>query len=83
MVIDPAPEVPAPNANVMIRDTYQKWLNDCMTVRCIMRAAISDEFNCKFIDTQPKEMLQMLNKSFGSLKDLSSIWLKSFERGRK
>ena len=44
-----------------------------MIVRCIMRAAISDEFSYKFIDAQPNEMQQRLNKSFGTFEDLSSI----------
>ena len=51
-----------------------------MIVCCIMRAAISDEFSCKFVDALPKEILQMLNKSFGTLEDLSSIGHRSFER---
>ena len=83
MIIDLALEVPAPNADAMVRDTYQKWLNDCMTVRYIMRAAMSDEFSCKFNDAQSKEMLQILNKSFGTLKDLSSTGHQSFEGGKK
>ena len=28
VLIDPAPEEPAPNGRNSIRDTYQKWLND-------------------------------------------------------
>ena len=71
MIIDSALEVPALNANTTVRDTYQKWLNDCMTVCCIMRAAMSDEFSYKFDNTQPKKILQMLNEFFGILKDLS------------
>ena len=72
VIMDLAPKVPVPNSDVKVRDTYQKWLNDCMIVRCIMRATMSDEFSYKFIDAQPKEMLQMLNKSFDTLKHLSS-----------
>ena len=68
MIMDPIPEIPVSNADVTIRDTYQKWLNDCMTVRCIMRATVSDKFSCKFDDAQPKEILQMLNKFFGAEK---------------
>ena len=44
---------------------------------------MSDEFSCKFVDTQPKEMFQMLNKSFGILEDLSSTWHRSSQRERK
>ena len=51
MITDLAPEVLALNTDAMVIDTYQKWLNDCMTVCCITKAAISDKFSCKFIDT--------------------------------
>ena len=81
--MDFAPEVPASNADVMVRDTYQKWLNDCMTVHCIMRTAISDEFSCKFNDAQSKEILQILNKSFDTFEDLSSIGHRSSKREKK
>ena len=83
VIIDLALEVTAPNADAMVRDTYQKWLNDCMTVRYIMRAAMSDEFSYKFVDARSKEILQMLNKFFGILEDLSSIGDQSSKRGRK
>ena len=73
MIMDLASEVTAPNVDVMVRDTYQKWLNKCTIVYCIMRAAMCDKFSNKFDNTQLKMMLQMLNKSFGILEDLSSI----------
>ena len=82
ILTDLAPVEPTPNANVMVRDTYQKWLNDCMMVCCIMEAAMSDKFSCKFDDAQSKEMLQMLNKFFGTLEDLSSTLHRSSERGK-
>ena len=44
---------------------------------------MSAEFSYKFDDTQPKEMLQILNESFGTLEDLSSTWHRSFARERK
>ena len=47
-----------------------------------MRATVSDEFNCKFDDTQPNKMIQRLNKSFSILKDLSSTRHRSSERGK-
>ena len=50
--MDLASKIPAPNADAIVRDTYQKWLNDCMTVCCIIRAAIYDEFSCKFVVAQ-------------------------------
>ena len=28
VIMDPAPKVSALNVDVMVRDTYQKWLND-------------------------------------------------------
>ena len=83
MIMDPAPEVPISNTDAMVRDTYQKQLNDCMTVRCIMKAAMSDEFSCKFNNAQPKKILQILNKSFGTLEDLSSAGHQSSEKGKK
>ena len=63
-LIDLALEEPALNAHGVVRDTYQKWLHDRTTVRCIMRATMNDEFNCKFKNAQLEEMLQVLNESF-------------------
>ena len=57
MLMDPAPEKPAANAYGTIRDTYQKWLSDRTTMRCIMLAVMSDEFNHRFEIAQPNEML--------------------------
>ena len=70
VVMDPAPEELATNARGMIRDTYQKWLNDRTTVRCIMLAAMNNEFSRRFQNVQPQEMLQMLNDSFGTPDDV-------------
>ena len=64
IVTDPAPEEPSSNARGTVRDTYQKWLNDRTTVQCIMLAIMNDEFSCRFENTQPQEMLQMLSDSF-------------------
>ena len=55
--MDLAPEVSTLNANTMVRDTYQKWLNDCTIVYYIVRVAMSNKFSCKVIDTQSKEIL--------------------------
>ena len=51
------------------RDTYMKWLNDRMTMRCMMRVAMNDELSRKFEDVQPEEIIQMLNESFDIPKD--------------
>ncbi|XP_073116187.1 uncharacterized protein [Elaeis guineensis] len=64
MLTDPTPEEPTANAHGIIKDTYQKWLNDHTTIRCIMRAVINDKFSCKFKDAQPKQMIQILNEFF-------------------
>ena len=48
VILDPAPEEPTANAPRAIRDAYQKWLSDCTTVCCIMRASMNDEFSHKF-----------------------------------
>ena len=48
VIIDPTPEVPAANARGPVRDAYQKWISDWTTVRCIMLAAMNDEFSHKF-----------------------------------
>ena len=47
-----------------------------------MRPTMSDEFSYKFDDAQLKEMLQILNKSFGTLEDLSSTGHRPYERGK-
>ena len=59
-----------PNAPCAMRDTYMKWLDDRITVCCIMRVAINDELSCKFKDMQLKEMIYLLNESFGTLRML-------------
>ena len=64
VLIDPAPEEPTPNTRSTIWDTYQKWLNDRTTVRCIILAAMNDKFNRKFENAQPQDILQILNESF-------------------
>ncbi|EHA8590017.1 hypothetical protein COCNU_scaffold014295G000020 [Cocos nucifera] len=68
--MDPAPEEPAANARGTVRDTYQKWLSDRITVRCIMLVAISDEFSRRFKIAQSNKMLQVLNDSFGTPDDV-------------
>ena len=70
MLTDPAPEEPSPNARSAARDTYLKWLNDHIMVRCIMQAAMNDEFSHKFEEAQPEEMLKVLNDFFGTPNDV-------------
>ena len=53
VLTDPTSEEPALNARSMIKDTYQKWLNDRTTVRCIMLVAMNDEFIHHFENAQP------------------------------
>ena len=50
ILTDQAPEEPTANAPCAVRDTYTKWLNDRMTVCCMMRIAMNDELSCKFED---------------------------------
>ena len=69
VLMDEVPEELVANALHTMRDTYMKWLNDCMTVRCMMRAAMNDELNYKFEDAQPEEIIQILNESFGTPED--------------
>ena len=69
ILIDKAPEEPTTNAPRVMRDTYMKWLNDRTTVHCMMRTAMNDEFNRKFEDAQPEEIIQMLNESFDTPED--------------
>ena len=70
ILTDEASEEPAVNASRTMRDTYMKWLNNHMTVRCVMRAAMNDELSRKFEDAQPKEIIQMLNESFSTFEDV-------------
>ena len=70
VIIDPAPEEPAVNAHGTIRDTYQKWLSDRIMIRCIMLAAMSNEFNHRFETAQSKDMLQVLENAFGTPDDV-------------
>ena len=67
---DQAPEEPTANASRAARDTYIKWLNDRMTIYCVMRAVMNDELSRKFKDAQSEEMIQMLNESFGTPEDV-------------
>ena len=73
VITDPAPEQPAPNARGAVRDTYQKWLSDRTTVRCIMLAAMNDEFSRQFEQAQPEEILQKLKESFGTPDDVERL----------
>ena len=69
VLTDEAPEESAANAPRAMKDTYMKWLNDCTTVHCVMRAAMNDELSRKFEDAQSEKMIQMLNESFGIPED--------------
>ena len=62
MLRDEAPEEPAVNNPHAMRDTYLKWLNDHMTMRCMIRTIINDKLNHKFKDAQSDEMIQILNE---------------------
>ena len=70
VLTDQVPKKPTVNAPRTVRDTYMKWLNDCITVCCVMRAAMNDELSCKFEDAQPEEIIQILNESFGTPEDV-------------
>ena len=70
VIMDLAPEELAANAHGTVRDTNQKWLSDRTMMRCIMLAAMSDEFNGKFEMAQPKDMLQVLEDAFGTPDDM-------------
>ena len=70
VLIDPTPEEPTPNAHSTVKDTYQKWLNDRTTVRCIMLATMNGEFSNHFENALTQDILQMLNEFFGTLDDV-------------
>ena len=70
VIQDPAPKEPAPDDCSLVRDTYLKWVSDRITVRCIMRAAMSDELSRIFEEAQPEEILQVLKESFGTPDDI-------------
>ena len=53
VISDPAPEEPPLTAPRATRDAYQKYVSDRTTVRCIMLAAMNDEFSRIFEQTQP------------------------------
>ena len=69
VLTDQASEEPTANAPGAARDIYIKWLNHRMTVHCMMRAAMNDEFSRKFKDTQSEKIIQLLNESFGTPED--------------
>ena len=50
-----------------------KWLNDRTTVHYVMREAMNNKLSYKFEDTQPKEIIQILNESFGILDDMDEV----------
>ena len=70
VLTDLVPQEPAPNARSLIRDTYQKWLNDQITVYYIMLTVMNDKFSCRFDNAQPQDILQILNESFGMSDDV-------------
>ena len=49
VLINSVPKEPASNARSTVQDTYQKWLNDRTTVRCIMLAVIVENCVLKLI----------------------------------
>ena len=57
VITDLTPEEPAPNARSAVRDAYQKWLSDQTMLRCIMLVMMNDEFNHKFEEAQPDQIL--------------------------
>ena len=69
ILMDQGPEESVVNAPCTMRDTYMKWLNDLMIVRCMMRAAMNDELSHKFKNMQLEDMIQILNESFSIPKD--------------
>ena len=70
MLTDQTLEELAPNAHSMIRDTYQKWLNDQTTVYCIMLTVMIDKLSHRFKNAQLQNILQILNESFGTSDDV-------------
>ena len=48
VITDLTLEPPPVGAQNLVRDAYLKWVSDRTTVRCIMLAAMNDEFSCKF-----------------------------------
>ena len=74
VITDLALELPFVGARNSVKDTYLKWVSDRTTVRCIMLAAMNDEFDHKFEEAQPDEILQKLKKSFDTPNDVE--WYK-------
>ena len=70
VLMDQALEEPTVNAPRAARDTYIKWLNDRMTVHCVMRTSMNDKLSHKIEDAQFEEMIQMLNESFDTPEDV-------------
>ena len=62
ILTDEAPEEPAASTPRVMRNTYMKWLNDCMIVRYVMRAAMNNELSRKFEDAQSEKIIQILNE---------------------
>ena len=65
VINDEAPEEPPLTVQGAAREAYNKWLSDRTTIRCIMRAAMNDEFSRLFEETQPNDIIQVLKDSFG------------------
>ena len=70
VLMDPPPEELAANVSRAARDIYLKWLSICTIVCCIMRAVMNNKFSHKFEDVQSKDMIQILNESFSTSKDM-------------
>ena len=70
VISDPAPEEPPLIAPRATRDAYQKYVSDRTTVRCIMPAAMNDEFSRIFEQTQPQDIIQVLKDRFGVPQDV-------------
>ena len=83
VITDLAPEISSANARSSVRDTYQKWVSDRTTVHCIMLVAMNDEFNRKFEEAQPEEILQKLKESFGTPDDVERYRVPVGKRGSR
>ena len=72
MIMDPAPKVSMSNICDAIKETYQKWPYDQITM-WFFESSEKHEFSCKFNDTQWEKILQILKEFFHIFEDVSSV----------
>ncbi|XP_010655194.1 uncharacterized protein LOC104880406 [Vitis vinifera] len=69
-IIDkPAITTPADTNDAEATKTYQKYLEECLSAKCIMLASMSPELQRQHEDMEPPAIIEHLKKMYGGQND--------------